>query len=53
MFYYLVGVQYCDVVGDLFDCCQIVGNEQVVQIQLLLQLLQQGEDLCLNGDVEC
>src|SRR4051794_17658871 len=41
-----------DPVGDVIDHGKIVGDEQVCQPQLLLQVLQQVEDLGLDRNVE-
>ncbi|MCY1498872.1 hypothetical protein D9M68_328690 [compost metagenome] len=42
-----------DVVGDLGDDTEIMGNDEDRHSGLLLQFLEQGEHLGLHGDVEC
>ncbi len=42
-----------DAVRDVLDHSEVVCDEKQRQIQLRLQLLQQVEDLGLNGDIEC
>jgi hypothetical protein len=41
-----------ETVGDLADHGEVVGDEQVAQADLLAQLSEQIEDLCLHGHVE-
>ena len=41
-----------DVVGDVIDDGQVVGDEQVRQLQFLLQVPHQIENLRLDGNVE-
>ena len=48
----LSGAQDRHAVGDAAHRGQIVGNKQIGQPQLLLELLQQGQNLRLNRDVE-
>ena len=38
--------------ADVFDQAQVVGDEQIRQLQPFLQLQHQANDLCLDGDVE-
>ena len=38
--------------ADMFDDAQVVGDEQISQMHLLLQLLQQIDDLRLNRNIE-
>ncbi len=45
-------IHHRDTVGQVPDHPQVVGNEQVGEPELLLQLLQQVDDLCLDGDVQ-
>ena len=40
------------VVGDVLDDGQVVGDEQIGQVALFLQLLQQVDDLRLDGHVQ-
>ena len=46
-------VDNADAVGNETDDGQVVGDEQVGDIALLLELLQQVQDLCTNGNVQC
>ena len=39
-------------VGDMLDHAQIVGDEQIGEIELLLQLLQQVQHLSLDRDIQ-
>jgi hypothetical protein len=41
-----------DPVGDVPDHREVVADEEVAQVQLLLQVPQQVEDLCLNGEIQ-
>jgi hypothetical protein len=41
-----------DPVGDVPDHREVVADEEVAQMQLLLQVPQQVEDLCLNGEIQ-
>jgi len=52
MFNNLARPQYRHAVGDTANRRQIVGDKQIGQSQLLLQLLQQGENLRLDGNVQ-
>src|SRR4051812_28236320 len=45
-------IHHGDPVRHVIDDGQIVGNEQVSETELLLQVLEQIEDLCLDRDVE-
>ncbi len=42
-----------DAVGDAADDAEVVGDEQDAHPQVALQPLDQLEDLCLDGDVQC
>lgn len=42
-----------DTVADMLDHRQVMGNEQVGNAQLRLQVLQQVDDLRLNRNVQC
>src|ERR1043166_5271391 len=46
-------VHHHDAVGDVADDVQVVRDEDVRQSEFLLQVLEQVEDLRLDGDVEC
>ena len=41
-----------DPVADVLDHRKIVGDKEVCQAEFLLQILQQVDDLALDGDVE-
>ena len=41
-----------DPVGDVADDAEVVGDEEVGEAELLLQVLEQVEDLGLDRDVE-
>ncbi len=41
-----------DAVADMFYKIESVGNKKVSQIELFLQLFEEVDDLCLNGNVE-
>ena len=45
-------VHHGDAVGDVPDDAQVVGDEDVREAELALQVLEQVEDLRLHGDVE-
>ena len=45
-------IHHGDAVGDVAHHRKIVGDEQVGQAKLLLQIFQEVDDLCLDGDVE-
>ena len=45
-------VHHRDAVRDLVDHREVVGDEDVRQLELALQVLQQVEDLRLDRDVE-
>ena len=48
----LADVHHRDAVADVLDDAQVVGDEQVGQAELVLQVLEQVEDLRLDRDVE-
>ena len=39
-------------IGNMLHHTQIVGNKQVSQLILLLQIFQKIDDLCLNGHIQ-
>ena len=41
-FHHLADVHHADAVGDMLDHAQVVGNEQVGEVEFPLQILQQG-----------
>ena len=49
----LTGVHDGDVVGNLCDKSQVVGHEDHCESQLFTQLVEQVDDLLLNGNVQC
>lgn len=51
-FHDLAEVQDGDVVADVLDHPEIVGDEQVAEAEIVLQPAQEVEDLCLYRDVE-
>lgn len=51
-FHDLPEVQDGDVVADVLDHPEIVGDEQVAEAEIVLQPAQEVEDLCLYRDVE-
>ena len=51
--YHLAQIHDADAVGDVLDNAQVMGDEQVGQTHLLLQILEHIDDLCLNGNVQC
>ena len=48
----LAGVHHADVVGDLVDNAEIVGDDHDRHVGPFLQLLHQRQDLGLDGDIE-
>jgi len=48
----LAEVQHREFVGDEPYDAEVVGYEQVRQVESLLQILEQVEDLCLDADVQ-
>ena len=51
--HHLAQIHDADAVGDMLDNAQVMGDEQVGQTHLLLQILKHIDDLCLNGNVQC
>ncbi|MNC75019.1 hypothetical protein D3C75_1264800 [compost metagenome] len=45
-------VHHADPVGNMPDHRQVMGNEQIGQSELRLQILQHIDHLCLDGHVE-
>eukprot|EP00825_Cyclidium_porcatum_P015894 TRINITY_DN19133_c0_g1_i1.p3 TRINITY_DN19133_c0_g1~~TRINITY_DN19133_c0_g1_i1.p3 ORF type:complete len:167 (-),score=13.20 TRINITY_DN19133_c0_g1_i1:37-537(-) len=45
-------IHHSHVVGQIFDDCKVVGNEQIGDAQFALQLLQQIQDLRLHRNIE-
>ena len=41
-----------DVVGDVFDDADVVGDEEVGEVVFVLELHEEVEDLCADGEVE-
>src|SRR5207237_783880 len=50
---HLAQVHHGDAVADVADDGEVVGDEEVGEVELLLQLLEQVQDLGLDGDVQC
>ena len=46
------GIHHHHTVGQNFDQCQVVGNEQVAQLTTVLEFLEQIQHLSLNGNIE-
>jgi len=46
------GLHHGHAVGDVLDDADVVGDEQVGQAELALQLFEQIQDLRLHADVE-
>ena len=53
LFHHLAQVHDGDVVRDVLDHRQVVGDEQIRQVPLFLQLHHQVEDLGLDGHIQC
>ena len=51
--HHLAQVHHADAVGDVLDNAQVMGDKQVGQAHLLLQILKHVDDLCLDGNVQC
>jgi hypothetical protein len=49
---YLAQIHDSDAVGDVLNDRHIVGDKQVCEIKLLLEVFEQVEHLCLYGDVK-
>ena len=45
-------IHHRNTVGNILHDVQVVGDEHIGQVQLLLQILQQIDDLALNGNVQ-
>ena len=45
-------IHHGQVIADVFDHGQIVGDEQVCQMQFVLKVLQEIDDLRLNGNIQ-
>src|SRR5262249_26825157 len=50
--YDLAEIHHRDARADVLDHGKVMGNENVSQTEFLLQVLQEIDDLCLNGYVE-
>ena len=51
--HHLAQIHHADAVGDVLHNAQVMGDEQVGQTHLLLQILEHIDDLSLNGNVQC
>ena len=45
-------IHHNDLITDELDDIQIVGNEQISQFELILQILEKIDDLSLNGHIQ-
>ena len=52
VFHNLTGAQYRDALRDATHRRQVVGDKQIGQPQLLLELLKQGQNLRLHRDIQ-
>ena len=52
LFHNLAQIHNNDVVRNMLDNRHIVGNKDVGQTQIALQILQQVQHLCLNGNIQ-
>ena len=52
-FDYLTGVHHRDTVGEFLYDAHIVRYQKHGTVSFFPDLLQQFEDLCLHGDIEC
>jgi hypothetical protein len=41
-----------DAIGEMLDDAEVMGDEQVGETELLLEILQEVDDLCLDRHVE-
>ena len=48
----LTEVHYCNAVGDVFDDAEVVGDEQVGEVEGFLEVFEEVDDLSLYGHVE-
>ena len=48
----LTKIHHSNAVADMFYKIESVGNEEVGQVELFLQLFEKVDDLCLNRNVE-
>ena len=52
LFHEVSKVHDADLVGDVLNDGKVVGNENVGQSALLLKVLHEVQDLCLNGHIQ-
>ena len=52
LLYHLSQIHHRDIIGDMLDHGQVVGDKQICEIPLLLELHHQVQNLCLNGHVQ-
>ena len=52
-FYHTAEIHNADVIAYMFNDRQVVRNEHIRKTEVRLQILQQVDDLCLNGNVQC
>lgn len=48
----LTEVHYCNAVGDVFDDAEVVGDEQIGEVECFLKVFKEVDDLSLYGYVE-
>ena len=51
-FHHVAQIHDADTIRDMSDHRQIVGNKQVRQVHLFLDVFQQVDDLSLDRDIE-
>jgi len=42
-----------DLIADVFNDCEVVGNEEVSKVKFFLEIHQKVDDLGLDRDIEC
>ena len=42
-----------DLIADVFNDCEVVGNEEISKVELFLEIHQEVDDLGLDRDIEC
>ena len=51
-FHHVAQIHNHDIVGNVFHNAHVMRNEHVSQVELILQILHQVQNLCLNGNVK-
>jgi hypothetical protein len=49
----LAEIHHGDAVGDVLDHAQVVGDENIREVELLLEVFEQVQNLCLDAHVQC